>query len=166
MTKDSSPSSGSEPAPWWANVSTKELAASSELVTGLLNPARHPAGSTPTSFARALVIQQLFEQETLLRDLLAEANERCRVYDRVDTTADLTEPNEWLKHCAFLGDVFGQSIEMLGSEGHRARKAPLDEFVMRVTVLRRHLIDVEMSMGIGRDVAAPPPVSFRRRDSL
>lgn len=63
MTRDSSPCGRGEPTPGWATVSTKELAASSKLVSDLLNPMRNSAVSDPTALARALVIQHLFARE-------------------------------------------------------------------------------------------------------
>ena len=166
MTHDLASGGDEDRRPWWTSVSPRELAASSELISGLLNPERDAANDDATALARALVLQQLFAHETLLRDLLMQASERSGAYSRVDATADLTEANAWLKHCALLEEVFGQSIEMLGSDGLQARMAPFNEFVMHVVILRRHLIGVEMSKGIGRDIPAPPPATFRRRGPI
>ena len=165
MTQVSYPCSSAEHTPWWETVSTKELAASADLVAGLLNPVRGPAGSDATVLARAVVIQRLFMQETLLSGMLAEANEQVIKYSQGHAASDLTEANAWLKHCALLEEVFRQSIEMLGNDAQQVGRALFAQFTVLVDLLRGHLVAVEVSRGIGRDVPVPPPASFRRRGS-
>lgn len=163
MTQDARPKGCGEPAPWWTTVSTRELATSLELVSGLFNLELDITKTNSLALARALAIQQLFVRETMLRDLLAEATERLEAYSRLDATADLNAATAWLEHCAFLEEVCRQAIEMLGRDGAQATKTPFDKFVVHVSTLRRHLIGVTVSNGIGRDIPVPSPATFGRR---
>lgn len=160
------PNNAEEQASWWSTVTPRELAASSGLQSGLLCPALHAAGSDPKPLARALAIHQLFWQESLLTDLIAESNEKCATFCRLEKTSDLSEANAWLVHCALLTKVFAQAVEMLGGEapGQSWRRL-LDRLVILVDTLRGHLVSMEVSKGTTRNITVPRRAIFRQRDS-
>lgn len=136
--------------PWWRSATLEELARTAELVAEMLEPNR-ATHMDPASSARALAIQQLCVNDSLLADVLQTATTRTRSHNRsVADGADITAAKAWLAHCVLLGDVFGGAMVLLQMRDMADAQELLREFDAAVRRLRGDLIEIEVSRGTSR----------------